>query len=160
MAKKESKFKTWDDVAGALGRLREIELERRRAEILMNDAIRDIKERYSEKTAQGAAEKEELEKETELFVKAHKAEFEEKRTREFAYGKVGFRRTTEIVTRNVKAIIGALRQYNMAECINVKESIDKDALAKYDDEALKTVGASRKEKDKYFCEISIDGLEG
>lgn len=160
MAKKEMKFKSWDDVARALGRMREIELERRRAEILMNDAIREIKERYIEKTAAAAAEAEELERETELFVKANKAEFEDKRTREFAYGKVGFRRTTEIVTRNVKAIIGALKQYNMSDCINVKESIDKEALGKYDDEALRAVGASRKEKDKYFCEISIDGLEG
>ena len=42
-----------------------------------------------------------------------------------------------------------------AACIRVKESVDKEALAKLTDEQLADIGARRKEKDVFFVEPAL-----
>ena len=154
MAKKEvSRFTDWSKVDEALGVIRKNTILIKRAEALMNDKITDIKRAYEDKVSPLTAENKDLEKQLELFTKAHIREFTDKKTREFTYGRVGFRKVSEIVTRNIKAIIGACRQHGMDDCIRISEKLDKEALEKYNDAALVAVGAHRKEAEKYFYDI-------
>ncbi len=160
MAKvKESKFLSWKEVDEALGRIRENTITIRRAESAMNNQITMVKGAFSEKVEPLQAENAELEKEIEAYTKAHISEFTDRKTKEMTYGKVGFRKVSEIVTRNVKAIMEACKQHDMFDCIKVSEKLDKEALEKYSDKALETVGAHRKEAEKYFYDIDLEELE-
>ncbi len=156
---KVSKFTSWNEVNEALGKIRENTITIRRAEAAMNNQITAIKSAFSEKTVPLFAENAELEKEIEFFTKAHISEFTDRKTKEMTYGKVGFRKVSEIVTRNVKAIIEACKQHGMLDCIKVSEKLDKEALEKYADSAIETVGAHRKEGEKYFYDIDLEELE-
>ena len=156
--KKVSKFTMWDEVAIALREIAEINNRVSAAEVVMNSAIDEIKENYDKKVSGDLERKAELEKDIELYVKAHQSEFTEKKSREFTFGKVGFRKSTEIVTRNIRAIIEALKAHGMNDCIVVTERIDKNALEKYDDRAILAVGAKRKEGETYFCEVKEEKL--
>lgn len=160
MAKaKVSKFTSWDEVNEALGKIRENTITIRKAEAAMNNQITMVKGAFSEKVTPLSAENAELEKEIEAYTKAHISEFTDRKTKEMTYGKVGFRKVSEIVTRNVKAIMEACKQHDMFDCIKVSEKLDKEALEKYSDKALETVGAHRKEAEKYFYDIDLEELE-
>ncbi len=154
-----SKFGSWKEVDDALGRIRENTITIRRAESAMNNQITMVKDAFSEKVEPLRTEIAELEQEIELFTKAHIGEFTDRKTKEMTYGKVGFRKVSEIVTRNVKAIIEACKQHGMTDCIKVSEKLDKEALEKYTDSAIETVGAHRKEAEKYFYDIDMEELE-
>ena len=160
MAKaKKSRFTSWEEVNEALKIIRDNTIQIKRAEALMNDAISELKNSYEDKTAPLRCKNEELEKEIELFTKAHIGEFVDRKTKEFTYGKVGFRKVSEIVTRNVKAIIEACKQHGMNDCIKVTEKLDKEALEKYADNALEAVGAHRKDSEKYFYDLGLEEIE-
>ncbi len=160
MAKKKSKYETWDEVTVALRDMRDIALRRRRAEIEMNNAITTIKDKFYQTDKPEKQAYDEIATNVKLYVEAHREEFTDKKSRNLTFGTVGFRRATEIVTRNVKAIIAAAKHYAMDDCIDVTEKLNKTAMAKYDDNALEKIGAHRQEKDIYFCELDIDELEG
>lgn len=161
MAKKKdiSRFEAWDEVAIALKEIRDIEISVKQAETLMNQAISDIKQAYEDKVSDQLERKADLENQIELYTKAHINEFTDKKSKDFTFGKAGFRKTTEITARNVVAIIEACKQRKMTDCIITKESLDKDMLAKYDDGALQTVGAKRKESEKYYMEVKLEELQ-
>ena len=156
--KKVSRFERWDEVAIAVKEIAEINSRIAASEVMMNNAISEIKSNYDAKVAADISRRCELEDEIELYVKAHQNEFTDKKSKEFTFGKVGFRKTTEIITRNVKAIMEALKAHGMNDCIVVTEKIDKDALTKYDDNALLAVGARRKEAEKYYYEVYTEKL--
>ena len=156
--KETSNLKDWNEVNESLGTIRTNTILIKRAEALMNDQITEIKKAYEEKVSPLADENKDLEKQIELFTKSHIHEFTDKKTRELTYGRVGFRKVSEIVTRNIKAIIGACRQHGMDDCIRISEKLDKEALEKYNDAALEAVGAHRKESEKYFYDIDLEVL--
>lgn len=156
--KKTSEFKKWDEIAIALRELAEIDCAMTAAELSMNKAIDEIKASYESKVSERVERKRWLEDNVKLFVCERQNEFEDKKSKEFTFGKVGFRKSTEIVTRNVKAIMEALKRHAMSDCIITSEKIDKEALAKYDDEALLRVGARRKTGEKYYYEVNKEKI--
>lgn len=159
MAKKKiSRFENWDEVAIALKSIGECRMRIKKAEIALNTSIADMKESYADRVKEDLETAEDLEEQVKLFTNAHKSDFTDKKTKEFTYGKVGFRKSTEIITRNVKAIIEACKQHKMTDCIKVSEKLDKEAMDKYTDEALVAVGARRADKDNYFMEIAEERL--
>jgi len=75
------------------------------------------------------------------------------RSKKLTHGTVGFRRTTKIVLRNKAAtVLRKLRARRLDDCIRVKETVNKEALAAYDDEVLRDVGARRKVEDRFYAE--------
>jgi phage host-nuclease inhibitor protein Gam len=161
MAKKikEPAYKSWEDVENALKLIAELDQRVVEANNVMNKRIDRIKEETLRDISPLIKQRLQLEEAVEEFTKYRKADFIDKKTRTFTFGEVGFRKTTNIVTRNVKAIIEALKQNKMQDCIDTKESINKDKLADYDDKALETVGAKRKTKDNYFYNIYTERIE-
>lgn len=160
MAKtQESVFTSWDEVNEALKVIRENTIQIKRAEAIMNDGITELKNSYEDKTAPLRDKNTKYEKEIELFTKAHISEFTDRKTKELTYGKVGFRKVSEIVARNIKAIIEACKQHGMDDCIKVSEKLDKEALEKYADSALEAVGAHRKDSEKYFYDLALEEIE-
>lgn len=162
MAKRKTEiiFKSWEQVDEALKQISKINQELKIHEARLNKDIDTIKANVQSTIAPLQEEKERLEKNVREFTEANMEEFKEKKSMDFSFGQVGFRKSTSIITRNVKAILEALKNNKMFDCITVKESINKEELEKYDDESLSKVGAKRKTEDKFFYKINEERIEG
>lgn len=80
-------------------------------------------------------------------------EFGDKRSRQLNHGTLGWRRSTLItVAKNAIDLIKIAFGKKANEYLHIKETPDKEALAKLTDEELKSVGARRKYKDVFFVE--------
>lgn len=90
----------------------------------------------------------------EAFATTHRAEFKKQKSRKLNFGVLGWRKSTKIkTTKNTLGLIKEFLTKTMQKsCIRVKESVDKDALAKLTDEQLASVKARRDEKDVFFVE--------
>jgi phage host-nuclease inhibitor protein Gam len=91
----------------------------------------------------------------EAFALAHKDDFGAAKSRELNFGIIGWRKSTFITNGKktlelVKNIYGKACAY-----IRVKESLDKEALARLTDEKLAEIGARREITDDFFVEPSI-----
>lgn len=150
---KETVFKSWEDVASALQLIADIDQQIASAELIMNDRLNKIKSEYEGSTRGIMKQKKSLETAVQEYTEAHSDEFVESKTRTFTFGEVGFRKASSIITRNVRAIIEALKQHKMYNCINVSESINKEELAKYDEASIERIGARRKVEDTFFYKI-------
>jgi len=89
----------------------------------------------------------------EAFATAHRAELKGSQSRELNFGKLGWRRSSKVSVKKgtvdlIKVMFGrAAEQY-----LHIKESPDKEALAKLTDEQLSKVGARRKRKEEFYVE--------
>lgn len=90
----------------------------------------------------------------EAWVVAHRDEFgKNKQSRKLNNGTVGWRKSTVISVK--KATVELIKQVfgrKAGQYVHVKETPDKEAMAKLTDGQLATVGARRKHKDVFFVE--------
>lgn len=162
MAKKvkETMYNCWEQVDEALKELATLEEMIAEGEAVMNKEINRVKSIYDEKCKPLLERKKQLENNLQEFTESRVSEFVDSKSRKFTFGEVGFRKTTSIIARNVKAIIEALKQHKMNDCIDVKESLNKDMLAQYDDASIEIVGAHRKIEDKFYFKVERERIEG
>ncbi|MCD9025769.1 host-nuclease inhibitor Gam family protein [Cohnella silvisoli] len=149
----------WEQVNEALRDLIEIDQQVYLAEATMNNQINQLKQAAELKVKPLLARKEKLEKNILIFTASRADEFKVLKTKNLTFGEVGFRKSTSIIVRNVKAIIEALKQNRMTDCIKVTETLNKEELEKYDDVALQKIGAKRKTDDRPFFKPSIERIE-
>lgn len=158
--KKISSLENWDEVSLALRDLAENESMIRRLENKMNEKISAIKDEYSSAGSEYRERALKIREDILAFVNAHKKEFSDgARHREFTFGRVGLRKSSEIIARNQKAIIEALKQHGMNDCIRVTEKLDKEMLERYDEETLLIVGVKKKDKDTAFCDVDYEKIK-
>ena len=97
----------------------------------------------------------------EAFAESHEAEFGDKRSRALNYGTLGWRKSTAIAV--TKKTLGLIKQFfakKVRTLVHVRETVNKEALAKLTDEQLAKVGARRKEKDTFFVEpFSVEAAD-
>jgi len=93
----------------------------------------------------------------EAFAATHSKEFGKKRSKKLNFGLLGWRKSTSIsIKKNIVEIIKRVFAKSQQKFyIRVKETVDKEALAKLTDEQLASVGARRKEKDVFFVEPDL-----
>ena len=161
MARKKQKpiLENWDQVNESLKEIGEINRKVQAIEADMNETINMVKANAEDKSKSLLFRRKELESNVQKFTEYHTDQFKDAKTKSFNYGEVGFRKATSIITRNVKAIIEALKQNKMDDCIKRTESIDKEELAKYDDKSIEKVGARRKVEEKFFYKIDEERVE-
>ena len=105
--------------------------------------------------------------------------FKDAKSIELSFGKIGYRKSTKISVKKTtldmlkKLLDGRRLELKKAEseekrnaitvlitkiqsCIRVKEEPNKESLGLMDDAFLKTVGASRKITNDFFCEANIE----
>ena len=105
--------------------------------------------------------------------------FKDAKSIELSFGKIGYRKSTKISVKKTtlemlkKLLDGRRLELEKAEseekrnaitvlitkiqsCIRVKEEPNKESLGLMDDAFLKTVGASRKITNDFFCEANIE----
>lgn len=154
----EPVLKSWDDVNLNLKEIGECEIAIETVEGDLNQKIQDLK-LDAEMKAQPLRQRiEKLALEIKIFVEENRSEIKGK-TMPLSFGNVGFRQSTKIVFKNVKAVIASLRAKKMNDCIIVKESVDKDVLRGYPDDAIASIGATKKVEDTFWYEVDRERLK-
>ena len=94
-------------------------------------------------------------KSLEAFATNKKKEFGRARSKRLNFGVLGWRLSTSISIKKdttLELIKKFLTPAKKKACINIKETVDKKALAKLTDGLLAKIGARRVEKDVFFVE--------
>jgi len=93
----------------------------------------------------------------EAFANSRREDFKKARSRKLNFGVLGWRKSSSVsIKKNtLERIKKVLSKAKARACIRTKESVDKDALAKFTDGQLASVGARREEKDVFFVEPDL-----
>lgn len=153
----EPALKNWDEVELHMKEIGEIDLELQNVEGTMNQKISDVKLEADLASRPLKDRKEKLAHEVKDFVESRRHEIDGK-SRRLNFGVVGFRQSTSLVISKLTAVLESLKARNMQDCINVKESVNKDVLRTYPDEVIAAVGARKKVEDVFWLEPDYEKL--
>lgn len=154
----EPTIKNWEETDEVMKKLLECQLEVEKIEAEMNKDIAEIK-----KAAEDLARpyKDNIKKNELLlkeFVTVHKSELDGKSKR-MNFGTVGFRMSTKVVLpKMIEAVLENLKKYGMHDCINTKETVNKDILKTYEPDVILNVGGTLKTEDTFWYETKRDAL--
>ena len=150
-----AKLETLEDVNIAL---RDIGIAERELDAIDTDAhkkIADIKTSAAKKGEDLRARITELSAKISAFAEYNKDDlFKDKKSVELSFGAFGFRKSTKISVK--KTTLELLKKLNLHNCIRLKETEDKEELAKLDDETLCQVDAVRKVSDDFYCQANTE----
>jgi phage host-nuclease inhibitor protein Gam len=124
-------------------------------EAIANREIEDIRERLIKSTSEYREIIAACERALQDWAKIARREWPAKSC-ELNHGVVGFRLPKAAIKLlvAVETAIERLRARRMTSCIRVKEELDKEALAAYEDEVIEAVGCKRKQgREKFYYEI-------
>lgn len=159
---KDNVLNSWDDVDLILKEIAINHIEVQRIESDMNEEINNLKETYNTKAVIHKDRIKELELSIKKFVSKNKTSIVGK-TKNLNFGSTGFRASTSISLPRAKdkkeVIIKHLKKESMLDCINVEESINKEALKKYDEDTIIRVGAKLKKSDTFWYELNLDKIK-
>lgn len=147
----------WDRADGYVRRMGNLQAQIRLLEDEATEQVGRIKSHLKTRTT--ARQKEILlyQKSIEAFADSHREEFGKARSRKLNHGIVGWRKSTIMRLKKntldlIKELFTPARQKPL---ITVKESPDKNALAKLTDDDLAAIKARREEKDVFFVEPDV-----
>ena len=87
--------------------------------------------------------------------------FRVKRSVELDYGRIGFRKSTELKPKSKitwEMVLQRLKDLAFIEAVRTKESVDKEELQKWPDERLDMVGVRRITKDQFWYETDEEKI--
>lgn len=153
-------LKSWDDVDKTLKEILEMEVQADKLDGEMTVKISKIKENYKQKVEPIKTLIKLKEKEIQEFVEENRDNMGGKKTKVLTHGNVGFRKSSKlsIPSKMVTTIIQKLRLRKMDNCINVKETINKEELKKYPVEVIIEVGCSIKQDDAFGYDLNRDSI--
>ena len=158
-AKEGPQYESWEEVDNALRRLCEIEVRLAEINGRLNTEIDSAKTAAEKAAATLLLEKKILESAALAFAESRKEDFQKTRSKRLNFGTIAFRVVTRIKEKNAEATIRALRALGLESCVKVKETLDKEELAKLDDKDLVRVGVSRKIEDKPRIELDVEKVK-
>lgn len=147
----------WEDTDKLIGEIGDLTQKINKAQESARDDINEIKSALADEIKPHQETIKRYICSLEAFSVVHKAEFGRKRSRKLNFGTLGWRKSTSIIIKKntlelIKELLTRVRQ---KACIRVKETVDKDALAKLTDEQLADIKARREEKDVFFVEPDL-----
>ncbi|MBR8463636.1 host-nuclease inhibitor Gam family protein [Campylobacter sp. faydin G-24] len=155
---------SFSDVDIALKRLCEVSvgIEKINGEVTLE--CNRIKEARKSEVERLESEKNFIEQQITLFCEDNKAEFVEKRSKEFTFGEIGYRISKSVSLPRVKAklesLISSIKAFGLSkECLIYEEKPNKDALTELKDEDLVKLGLKRVVKDNFRIVPKIESLE-
>jgi phage host-nuclease inhibitor protein Gam len=138
----------------------------------MNDKIQDIRKRYDNLTAHINAVAKQISTDIENFCLLNRQDFEKSKSKEYAHGIVGFRKSPpKILQLNRKysweTIIELLKKMRLGMFIRKREEVDKEAILaaifakEITDEKLTDAGLKIDQSEKFsitikWNEITLD----
>ena len=144
----------WPAADQLLCELGEIQMKITAAEHEAADDVKEIKLELEGKVNPLQDRRDYVVKSLEEFALGHTKDFGESRSRKLNFGILGWRLSSaiEIAGTTLERIKQFFSSSKQKECIRIKESVDKEALAKFTDDELATVKARRKTRDAFFVE--------
>lgn len=146
-------------VNAALGELSQLKRELSAIDLEMNEQIDQLKGKAELKKKAGLERVAALEAGLVAYGEFNKDLFEEKRSHQYTFGRIGWRRATELkpVGKTTwKEVQGALRKFQFVAALRTKEEVDKEELLKWPAERLELVGVVRQVKDTFFYELETE----
>ena len=154
---------SWEDVNDALRQIAEAQLALGEIQSDMQKQIlgaQKVAEEQSKPLNDNVAK---LEREIKSFVTDHRDEMGKTKSVVLTFGEVGFRLSTSVslprAKEKLEEIIRRLKSRQMTDCIVVEEKVSKEALKKYGEDTVNTVGATWKQSDVFGYEVNIAKLE-
>ena len=145
---------------GALAEMAALDRKLAAVEANLNAAIDAAKARAQAEGAPLLSRRKELGDAVATWATLNKTElFGEQRSRELAFGVVGFRRSTQLVQQariTAAMTLDKLREYGFVDAIRTREEINKDVMALWPDERLELVGMRRRQSDACYIEIKAE----
>lgn len=154
----EPQLKSWEEVDACLKVMGDAENQISVITAEMNAAIAEAKKEAEEKAAQYKEMIKQNEGKIKEFTTIRKEELKGK-SRQLTFGTVGFRQSTKLLLPSDTAeVILRLRENGMADCINVKETINKDTVKSYPEEEIMRIGGYLQRADSFWYETDKDTL--
>lgn len=156
-------IQNYENVNAALKRIAELSvgIERINGEVTLE--CNRIKKSRSSEIDKLSNEKKYLEQCITSFCEENKADFAEKRSKDFTFGTIGYRLVKSVplprVREKIDKLLLALKSYGCNDCIKYEESIDKDAVCELEDSTLVKLGLKRVVKDNFRIVPKIESLE-
>lgn len=156
-------IRNYEDVNSTLKRIAElsVKIERINGEVTLE--CNKIKESRSGEIEKFSNEKKYLEQCIASFCEENKADFAEKRSKDFTFGTIGYRLVKSVslprVREKIDKLILALKSYGCGDCIKYEENIDKEAVCELEDSTLVKLGLKRVIKDSFRIVPKIESLE-
>jgi len=148
-----TKIDSWKGADYVIQRIGSLQGDIEKAERIAQEKIDAIKAELAGTVAPAQQGVKDYTESLEAFAMQHLPDFEGKQSRQLNHGTLGWRRSTLItVAKNAIDLIKIQLGKKADGYLHIKETPDKEALAKLTDEELKSVGARRKYKDVFFVE--------
>ena len=147
----------WEGADKQVCKVGELQENIKEAEHAAADDINEVKLVLANKTKSFHGEIKQITTSLEAFAVNHQAQFGKKRSRKLSFGSLGWRKSTSMSIKKttldlIKKVFSRAKAKTL---IHVKETADKEALAKLTDEQLVSVGARRKNKDVFYVEPDL-----
>lgn len=154
----EPQLTSWEQVDECLKIMGDAENQITVIEAEMNAAIAAAKKEAEEKAAQYKEMIKQNEGKIKEYTTINKEELKGK-SRQLTFGTVGFRQSTKLLLPSDTAeVILKLRANGMADCINVKETINKDTVKSYPEADILNIGGYLQKTDTFWYETDKDSL--
>lgn len=154
----DPQLKNWEEVDACLKAMGDAENELSVITAEMNAAIAQAKKEAEERAAQFKETIKQNEGKIREFTTVRKEDLKGK-SKQLTFGTVGFRQSTKLLLPSDTAeVILKLRQNGMADCINVKETINKDTVKSYPEEDILRIGGYLQKSDIFWYETDKDTL--
>ena len=153
----------FSDVDNALKRICELEVALAEINGEITLKCNEIKDAFKPAVEKLDSEKKYVEQQISAFCEENKAEFAEKRSREFTFGKIGYMLSKSVslprIKEKVEKLIKALKSYKFDDCISYEETLNKEAICELGDADLVKLGLKRLVKDNFRIETKIENLQ-
>ena len=154
----EPQLKSWEEVDACLKAMGDAENQISVITAQMNAAFAEAKKEAEEKAAQYKEMIKQNEGKIKEFTTVRKDDLKGK-SKQLTFGTVGFRQSTKLLLPSDTAeVILKLRVNGMADCINVKETINKDTVKSYPEEEILKIGGYLQRSDSFWYETDKDTL--
>lgn len=152
--RRTSEVQTWGDVQRALVELGRFEDRLESKNERAGSKIQSVEERLGEESAVLLAEIGRLRQELERFFRRNSSCA---RTKTLPEGSLGLRVRSHLLIPRPGLTSRKLMERGLGDCLRLKESIDRQALARLDDDTLSSVGARRVVKEVFYARARRKG---
>lgn len=154
----EPQLGSWEQVDECLRMISDAENQLSMITAQMNAAIAEAKKSAEESASQYKELIKQNEGKIKEFATIRKEDLKGK-SKQLTFGTVGFRQSTKLLLpADTAEVILKLRENGMADCINVKESINKDTVKSYPEEDILRIGGYLQRSDSFWYETDKDSL--
>lgn len=158
------KINDFNDVDSALKRLCELEVAINEINGEVTLKCNEIKESRKKDVEKLDSEKKYIEQQITIFCEENKGEFAEKRSKEFNFGKIGYKVSKSVtgiprIKDKLEKFINTLKSFKLDNCITYEEVVNKDELVELDDQTLVKLGLKRNIKDNFYIKTEIEKLQ-